>query len=149
METKNSEAETKTFSPEQLKQTLWDWDDVMHRALLQSRYVLLGETGRAAKDDKPLEKAPLEVGIFKNDFTPEVRSLFTAAALRDVAVPIIVNEIDDKHIDLTFRGVPVKVKIIQRKYEFFKNLDQVIYAYEDFQVANPFESYFKARYIIQ
>lgn len=152
MDQKNSETqvlEEKTFTPEQLKQALWDWDDVMHRALLQSRYVLLGDTARAAKDDTLLEKAPLEVGIFKRYLTPEVRSIFTPEALRDIAVPIIVTEFNDDHILLTFRGVPIHVKIIHRRYEFFENLDQVIYAFEDFQIANPFEKYYKARYIIK
>jgi hypothetical protein len=148
MDTKTSEVE-RVFTPEELKQALWDWDDVMHRALLQSKYVLLGDTARAAKDDTFLTKVPLEVGIFKRYMTPEVVSLFTPEALRDVAVPITVQEINDKQILLTFRGVPVKVTIIHRKYQMFENPDQVIYAYEDFQVANPFEKYWKARYIVQ
>lgn len=62
---------------------------------------------------------------------------------------------DDEGISFTYKGVPVELKFIERRYSFFKNPDVVYYEYGDgqmsdeFRIANPFEKYYPMRYMIK
>src|SRR3990167_2880955 len=51
------------FSQEQLEATLLDCFDLMGRALLDSLFLVLGDTARCLKEDKLLEGNGIDIGI--------------------------------------------------------------------------------------
>ena len=55
----------------------------------------------------------------------------------------------DEKISWVYEGVPCELAILQRRYKFFDNLDFAYYNYDDFKMPNPFEKYFKARFIVR
>ena len=57
--------------------------------------------------------------------------------------------VGENYISLELEGVPVEVKIIKRKYTFFKNPDIVIYGPEEYQLPNPMGVYQKSRYLVR
>ena len=46
-------------------------------------------------------------------------------------------------------GVPIRIKVYKRNYQFFKYPDHVVYNFGTYQIANPFELYWKSRGLIQ
>lgn len=114
--------------------------DLMERGLVEDNILLLGDTARAVVDGKPLYGDCLEVGIERRYVTPLVASVFKQ-----------FMGAEDPYHSFTFNigKVPVKVKVIQRVYGFFKNKSAVNYDYRWFLVPNPFEKYWKARHIVQ
>lgn len=114
--------------------------DLMERGLVEDNIMLLGDTARAVVDRKPLYGDCLEVGIERRYINPLVASVFKQ----------YMGAEDPYHSFTFYIGkVPVKVKVIEKVYGFFKNKQIVNYDYRYFQVPNPFEKYWKARFIIQ
>ena len=58
-------------------------------------------------------------------------------------------EMTDDYIKWTYKGVPVELKILKRRYSFFNNPDPVTYNYDDYKLANPFDKYWPARFIVR
>ena len=44
---------------------------------------------------------------------------------------------------------PVEIKILKRRYRFFDHYDPKWYNWDDYKLANPFSSYWRARFIVQ
>ena len=114
--------------------------DLMERGLVEDNIMLLGDTARAVVDQVPLYGDHIEVGIERRYISSLVASVFKQ-----------YMGAEDPYHSFTFEiaGVPVKVKVIQRVYGFFKNKSAVNYDYRWFLVPNPFEKYWKARFIIK
>ena len=127
------------FTAEQLEKALLNVDDLFDRCLLGEKYFLLGDTGMSAHTNTPLF-GRIEVGIEDRYLTPEVRS-----TIKDYAG---AEEVDGK-INYAFEGVPVEIKVIKRKYKFLENPEPVIYGFEDYQLPNPYDRYFTARYLLK
>lgn len=81
----------------------------------------------------------VEWGLPKRYLTAEVKSLFETWGYRKV----------DGGYEYEVQGVPVKLKIIERRYKFFENPDQVFYGVDEFRIPNPYQKYLKSRYIIK
>lgn len=130
---------TKEFKVEELNKALFDFEDLMERCL--SPFLLLGSTAKDIKDGFMLRGNKVEVGIQEQDITPEM-----------------ISTIETYKGDTISRGmkkwtylvdeVPVEVKIIKRKYSFFKNPEMIFYWGGDYQLPNPMTDYMKAQYVI-
>lgn len=127
----------------EIKRALLDLTDVLEMASLP--YVLLGETARAMMDGKDgiaendLNVDIIEVGVFQRNMTPEVLSLFKTWKF----------EKNEKGYTYKMGNVPIQLVVVQRRYKFFDNPDQRFYGPDTFKLPNPFENYWKARFIIQ
>ena len=141
---KGSESETikdvKNFTHMELENALRNVDDLFARCVLDTKYFLLGDTAKAAKENGFLSGPCIEVGIEDRYLTPEVRSTLKQFGHVD-------NPGDNWEYEVA--GVPVKVKVIHNKYDFFKHPDIKYWAYDDYQLPNPFDTYYKSRFLIK
>lgn len=123
---------------------LRDLTDLVEKAMLP--YILLGDAARQMKDGcdgfsgNTLKVDKIEWAMFERNLTPEVKSLFTTWGFEPW---------DDKGFKYEIQGVPVFVRVITRNYKFFNLPDMVYYGPDMYKIANPFEKWWKARYIVK
>ena len=107
------------------------------------------ETARGIKDQN-LTTDKITGAIHIRNLQAEVKSAIKTQLDywqdRKISEPYTMN---DDVISWTYNGVPVEIKILKRRYNFFENYDPVTYNYDDFKLANPFEKYWKARFLLQ
>lgn len=133
-------ATTKEFSVDQLNKALFDFEDVMERAMCP--FLVLGGTAIDLKDKYNLRGNKVEVGVRSLCLTKMVLSTIKTYRNLDVHKT-------DKEFSYEVDGVPVVCKIIHRKYKFFENPQMVFYWGGDYQLPNSMADYIKARYLIQ
>ena len=114
-------------------------DDLMARCVLDAKYVLLGETAKAIREDKDLPDV-LEAGLDQRYLTKEVMSTLKTYVPGDFTEAGFVTESE---------GVPVHFKFIKRKFAFLQNPDIRFYGPEEYQIPNPFDGYWKSRGLVQ
>lgn len=124
---------------------LYDIQDILERA--QCPYVLLKDTARSIVDKMKLEGDGIYIGVMKKDVNRMALSTikFYLSGVRDPRT----TEVREDGFDYVWNGVPVYVKFIERKYNFFKNPDFAWYMANNYSIPNPFENYWKARFIIK
>jgi hypothetical protein len=137
-----------TFSTEQLDTALLGAPhrgiegcfEVFDRSAIGDKLILLKDTAYQVKNSLFLEGDHIDVGIEKRYLTPQAISTIKE-----------FGHVEDPTEDfvLTIDSVPVNVKVITRHYPWFKDLNSLIYKYEIVYLPNPFENYWKARFIIQ
>jgi len=133
---------TVNFSHDQLYAAMRDAVD-----LLDGCHVfpfLMGEAARCAWDDKELVAEEIVFGLRRAEYTDVVKSILKT--LR--AEPRYEIKVTDDGATYKVEGVPVRVKVINRKYEFLQNLDRKWYQFDEYLFANPFEKFWKARFIV-
>lgn len=122
---------------------LRDANDVFERAMLPA--ILLGDVAYQVKMEKrdgfsdTVSVDHLEWGIPKKNLTQEIVSLFKTWGFTPT----------DTGYEYTIQGVPVKIKVYERNYNFLTNPDLVFYGVDEFKVPNPFEKYWKVRNLIK
>ena len=126
---------------DKLDHALLDAFDLMQRCLLDTTFIVLGDAAKCIKEKRGLDCNKLEFGIEKRYVTTEVLS-----TLKDW---VKGGQFVDNGFSYVFEGVPVRFKYITRRYRFFKDLDTMLHMPEFYKIANPFNSYWKARYLIQ
>lgn len=137
-----------SFSLDQLNEALYHAVDITDRCLLP--FMLLGETARSIKQDWTLSGDGIYLGTRKGNVTFEVGStLRTLASGVDINLGIKDFKEDAEGFSWVYRGVPISIKIIHRNYEFMKQPDFVWYMAEQYNVPNPFDKYYKARYLVR
>jgi len=103
---------------------------------------VLGDTARHVYDHSEDElEGPIEFGIKKNDLTE-----YTLAALQQL-LPDLTRE--KGTLFFTFNGVPITIKVIERHYSFFDQLDTKMFKMTSIPFPNPFEKYWKARNLVR
>lgn len=137
--TPDLETKPSGLRPEDKNKALLWLDDLMARCVLDNRYVLLGETAKAVKENTELPDV-LEAGIDKRYITKEVES-----TLKTYATP----EVTPFGFECVGEGVPIKFKFIQRKFAFLQNPDTKFYGPEEYQIPNPFNGYWTARGLVR
>lgn len=105
--------------------------------------VLGGEAGLRVSKEHELD------GIEKLEFLVERRALAESSfsIYKDVMSdyhPVYT----DKTIEYSFKNIPVKIKILDRKYKFLENPAVTSYLYDPIFLPNPFNSYYKARGLV-
>jgi len=110
---------------------------------IQQFPIMLGEVARQMHDHLDhsfdIQTDKIEWMIPERGLTPEVKSLFKTWGFKENA----------KGYEYTFEGIPVQIRVIKRRYSFFERPDQRFYKVDDFKIPNPFEKYWKARFLIQ
>src|SRR3990167_1725076 len=119
-------------------------------------YMLFGDTANGVKEGK-LYGDKIELGIQSKYLTKDVLSAIKTHLQYEIdRGRCEYSEVSDKWIKYTWKlnksdlvSVPIECKVIHRNYQFFKNPDHVVYNYDEFRVPNPFEKYYKARFIVR
>jgi hypothetical protein len=106
----------------------------------QIQFVILGELVKQMVKEEPINVEKIEIGIKKNAWNETTRHLFNTFLPGECL----------KDTNLTAdNGVPIELKIITRNYEFLKNPDFVYFWVDQYMIPNPWEKYYKARYLIK
>ena len=129
----------KVFSHDQLWAALRDVEDLLDR--LMAPGFVTHQTADCVVKNKPLEGEGITIGLRRQEFTADRKSMFKT--LRPDAV------VTDTTVSYEVKGVPITIKTIKRNYAFLQNMDKVAYLAGDYYIANPFATYWKARHIIQ
>lgn len=135
----NSQSKTLTFSHDQLLKAMRDGLDLMERCQIFG--FLLGDAARSAWDGVDLNCKEIQFGIKGGEYTRLTKEII-GSTRHDVTM-------GENEASYLVDGVPVVIKVINRKYGFLKHLDHKDYNYDQYLFPNPFEKYFKARFIIQ
>ena len=137
-----------TFSQTELDSSFNHFTDIMERCLCP--FVLLGETARSIIENEKLQGDGIYTGVRVAEFTSTTYSMLkTLASNIDLHLGIENFEKDNTGFSWNFQGVPIKVKLIQREYNFINNADFVWYYSENYRVPNPFSTYWKERSLIK
>ena len=149
MQKKNKTGKTlKQFSEQELREALFQLEDVMDRALLSLDMIAHKDTAKAMKD---------VTGLYGDgvDFVVEAKyvnenTIGILESIRDSEHLIPAGtEITKDGFEYEYQGVPVRVKFLHQRYPWFKNPDGVFYATGNYRVANPWENYWKGRYLVR
>jgi len=108
----------------------------MQRGLLDTLYVLTGETAQCLREYRGLDTPSIDCVLERRFITPEVMSM-----LRDW----IKGEVTDEGFTYEFNGVPVRCKFIENKYDYFSYADSRYYNGESFRIPNKFDEYWKEK----
>ncbi len=114
--------------------------DQMERCVIPD-YIILGDAARAVNDGEQIKEPLIEIGIREKEFTKEVLSLFLEWGYK------YDGEKNEWTHDMD--GVKIVFKIIKRNYKFFAHLDSKFYDVDEYHVANPFDLYWKSRFLIR
>jgi hypothetical protein len=107
--------------------------------------MVLGDLVEYMIHDKPAEVEYIEIGVLKNAWNETTKRL-----VRTFLMETPFKDIDlENGMEVESNGVPIKVKIIKRKYEFFQNPDTTYYWTDTYKIPNPWAKYMKARYIVR
>lgn len=104
-------------------------------------FILLGDVVEGiVKHNSLAGVKKIEIGIEQKYLIPEVLS----------TIKTLMGDIKtEKGFGYLFDKIPVEIKIIKRKYAFFKNPDMIIYRLQDYRIPNPVDDYLKARWIVR
>lgn len=127
-------------SVSELNSALVELDTLMERCVCP--YMLLKDTAHGIYKNRLLFGDEIVIGFQKRQFTREMRSTLTSFLPKDAMWT-------DKTIKFKYGEVPVTMYIIGRNYRFFRHPDTVFYLAGQFKIPNPFDKYWKARFLIQ
>ena len=129
------------YTNEQLLEALHTIEDFMDQLL--TPYFLLGKTAECVKNNKLLEGTGIDVGIRDKSLTQYFYDI-VADQLK-----LTKEQVKDGFEYKAVNGVPIRIKVYTRDYSFFKYPDHVVYQFGTYDLANPFESYWKARGLVR
>lgn len=136
-----------TFSHEQLQEALFHLVDILDRVICP--FLLLDETARSIVEDNKIKGDGLDIGIRDRDLTSSTLSMFrTLASNVDIRLGIDDFIQTDKAISWNYKGIPIRIKVIHKKYQMVDNPDHIEYWGESYQFPNPFAKYWKVRRLI-
>mgnify|MGYP001608007267 CR=1 FL=1 len=127
------------FKHEQLYTAMRDAVDMFEGLVVQA--FLIGETARHAWDGTDLDVKEITFAIKESEYTDVTKSL-----MKSLRSSMLIEPNEARYL---VNDVPVIIKVIKRKYEFLKYLDRKQYNYDTYLFPNPFEKYYKARFIVQ
>ena len=139
-ETTTNIKDSKVFSIDELNKALFDFEDLMERCL--TPFLLLGDTAKDIIDGFMLRGDKVEVGVETKYLTPEVLSTI------EVYKGIKLDKEQGKW-EYMVDDVPVVVKLINKKYKFLDNPNTMFYWGGDYRFPNPFDTYYKSRFLIK
>ena len=124
------------FTRTQMDFALLETFDLMQRVLLDNKFVIVGEAAKCIRERKWLDCDGIDVVIEKSHVIPEVISTLKDWATKDIT---------DKGFEWDVNGVPVRVKFIEGKYDYFKFADMRVYGPEQYKIPNQWDKYWAER----
>jgi hypothetical protein len=144
-----------TFSSKQLNEALYHATDITDRCLLP--FFLMSETAACIVNEEILEGCTgIYLGVpirYLAEYTLSTLRTLAKGADTNYGIKEYAEKLNKKgkicNITWVYRGVPIELKVINRNYSFFEHPDFKYYMAEEFKIPNPFENYYKARFLIQ
>ena len=127
------------FSDPDLLKALHSIEDLMDQLL--TPYFLHKKTAECVKHNKLLEGDGIDVLIRDKSVTQYVEDILKGYGFEP-------NKLKEG-FEYKVGEVPVRVKVYSCNYHFFKYPDHVVYQFGTYQLANPFDVYWKSRYLIR
>jgi hypothetical protein len=113
--------------------------DTLEGLMLVSHYNLLGDASNAVRFEDYTPFKTLEVGIQTKRLTPEVKQ-----SLKEWGY-----QTTDKGWEQEKFNTQILFKEIKRNYQFFQNPDTRIFDVDEYKIPNPFDTYWKSRFLVQ
>jgi hypothetical protein len=140
--------EVKVFPELELREAVWHVMEIMERCSLS--FLLLGDTAKAIYKDDTVYGDEITLGVRKAEFVAtSFSTLKTLAANNDFHVGIDNFKETDFGYEWAFRGIPIRLHIIQKNYEFLKNPTPTWFWGETLFVPNPFDKYYTSRGLVK
>lgn len=136
------------YTPDQLQEALFHAVDILDRAICP--FLLLKETARSIVEEDSLQGDGIYLGVRQNELTESTLSMLRTMA-SNVDINLGMNDYlkDEKSLSWKFKGIPISIKIIHRRYPMFDNPNYVFYWGEQYSIPNPFSKYWKVRNLIK
>ena len=129
------------FTHEELNKTLMDFEDLAARCFIQFFPRLI--TADCVKHQKLLQGDAIYVGV-------SIKEMRTRYVYETIAQYLNKGKEEVQENFEYFVGkVPVRVQVYKKNYEFFQYPDRTIYYYGDYLLPNPFDKYWKARFLVK
>ena len=128
------------FNSAKLSPALLYIEDILQRALVP--FQVVGKAGLDLYNNLGLEADGVDIAILRNDLPLEASKTLTAYLDNEFS-----NDFDKytKSFTFDYSGVPVRVKVIEGDYDFFKNPDFRFWMATQYKIPNPFMSYWEKR----
>lgn len=130
----------KDFSLEQLNAALRALDDLMDRCVTQNVYVLTDMTAHSVKN---------QGGLFGDGIDACIKTKYLTKEVVDTIKEYSNATFTEKGFYFEFEGVPIRVKYVTKNFSFLEHPEMMIYDFEDYQVPNPFDVYWRGRTLIR
>lgn len=129
---------------EDMASAIRDIADMSEKTMI--RFIILGDLARAIRDhDGNYVGEKVQIGFPASHLTPEIKSLFKTWKFEETKYGYKYFYTPPIKWDI---AIPVEIYIFKKHYKFFENPDLGWYRVDDFLIPNPFEKYWKARYLI-
>jgi hypothetical protein len=124
-----------------IEKALFDVEDLLGRVLVP--FILLGETARSIKDGEILGGTAVDIGIRELELNK--------SALRTIKTFYFEGGFNktERGYEYTSHGIPVRIHVLNKKWKFLENPEQVFYGPATYLVPNPFKDYWKARHLVR
>lgn len=145
----NMEEFKRVFLPEELNAALYHVVDVCDRCLIP--FILLDETARSIKQDDRLQGERITIGVRAADMTESATSSLRTLASPTYDIHLGMDDFEELENGFmwNFKGVPISIQVIKRRYGFINNPDYTFYWGEQYNTPNPFGVYMKAKGLVR
>lgn len=148
MKTQENGLSGKTFKKEELDEALRHAFDIFDRCACV--FMIAGESLKDIIEKNQLETPQIDLAIEKKNLAESTRNMLkTLATLQDLNLHMQNYHETKEGFEWEYMGVPIKARVVNRKYKFFASPDTMWYNYDIYFVPNPVKDYLKARYIVQ
>lgn len=130
----------KQYTSDELDAALREVEDLMDQLL--TPYFILGQSAYCLKYKVALDGTGIDVGIRDKSITQYVQDILKGYNFDPEGIK---NGFEFNALN----GVPIRVKVYSRNYYFFKYPDHVVYNFGTYMLPNPFDSYWKSRFLIR
>ena len=132
---------SRSFNHDQLNKALMDFEDLAARAFVEFYPRLI--TADCVKRQIKLEGDAIYVGVSLK----HMRTRYAAETISSY-IGKTINEMQ-KDFEYMVGKVPVKVQVYKKNWKFYQYPDRVVYEYGDYMLPNPFNDYWKARFLVK
>lgn len=137
-----------SYTTEQLQEALYHLVDILDRCICP--FILLQDTAKTIIEFDRIGGDGIYVGVRVKDYSDSVKSMMrTLSSNIDIRLGIDGFTETDQGLFWTFKGIPINIKLIDRKYSCIETPDQIYYWGEDYRIPNPFSKYWKMRNLIK
>ena len=131
----------KQFTNEELQAALFEAEDLMDQLL--TPYFLLKETAQSVKFNNLLEGDGIDIGIRDKSLTQYVYDILWDK------FKLAPEGIKNGFEITSASGIPIRIKVYTRNYYFFKYPNVCVYNFGSYQLPNPWDIYWKTRFLIR
>ena len=141
MNGENGNKSKKVFTHDELNKALMDFEDLAERCFMGFFPRLI--TADCVKFGKKLEGDAIYLAVSIKDmrtrYVNETVSLYLGKTVDEV----------QKDFEYLVDEVPVKVQVYTRNYNFYKYPDRTVYEFGDYLLPNPWNTYWKSRWLVK